>query len=289
MSRFSISLTNRTVIVAGAGGGGIGSAIAGALLEVGAAVVAVDIQEGALQSLAADTAGNPRLVPVLADVREQSGVQAIMDAVHRVPGSRPFGLVNVVGSQNLDDFVPLLNETRQNWSRVFSLNLDYIPFLCAALVAELRAGGVPGSIVNLATISAFGGAPNHAGHGASKAALISLTQSMADEWGALAVRVNVIAPGAIDVPHFLSTPTTAPFTKQVIPLGRRGAPVDIANMALFLLSDLSSYVTGQWIGVDGGLNTRLAFIGGDNLPVFIDDPGIRSRCAPPSISVSEEP
>jgi NAD(P)-dependent dehydrogenase (short-subunit alcohol dehydrogenase family) len=118
--------------------------------------------------------------------------------------------------------------------------------------------------------------PFGAGYAASKAALLSLSRTMALEWGPLGIRVNAVSPGTIHVPRNAGSEETDQ-DRTVIPLGRRGVPEDIASAVLFLLSGLSSWVTGQMLAVDGGASIRPGYLDESGLPIFVRDPDLRQK------------
>lgn len=148
----------------------------------------------------------------------------------------------------------LLRMTEEQWDNVISINLksafNYI-HACVPIMMRQRNG----SIINMASIVGVHGNAGQANYAASKAGMIALAKSVAQEMGAKGIRVNAIAPGFIetDMTAALSDEVRQQWTKT-IPLRRAGQGEDVANTALFLASDLSSYITGQVIQVDGGMN-----------------------------------
>lgn len=276
-----IRLDGRTVIVAGAGGGGIGAHTARAVTEAGGTVVAVDRDAAALEATCAELAeAGDAVTSLVADLRTPEGRAATLAAVPA--GAAPTGLVNVVGGAFPEHWAPLVDQTEAQWHDLFDLNLHYAVFLAQRVAREMIAAGTGGSIVNLASLSCLGASPFHAGYGAAKAALQSVTRTMACEWGGHDIRVNIVAPGTI------VTPRTRPGDvedarrdRQAIPLARRGRPDEIAAVILFLLSDLSSYVSGQTLAVDGAASVKLAHLDADNIPIFVTNPAIRERLTAP--------
>lgn len=148
----------------------------------------------------------------------------------------------------------MMRMSEQQWDAVIAVNLkSAFNFIHAVLPVMLRQRG--GSIINMASVVGVHGNAGQANYAASKAGLIALAKSIAQEVGSRGIRANAIAPG------FIETAMTAALPEEIrkewcqkIPLRRGGKPEDIANVALFLASDLSSYVSGQVIQVDGGMN-----------------------------------
>ena len=142
---------------------------------------------------------------------------------------------------------------KEDWDSVISINLTSA-FLACQIVSSDMIRKRAGSIINMSSIVGVHGQGGQVNYSASKAGLIGLTKSLAKEAGSRGVRVNAIAPG------FIETDMTAVLPEQLknamletVPLKRAGKPEDIANAALFLASDLSTYVSGQVLGVDGGM------------------------------------
>ena len=143
--------------------------------------------------------------------------------------------------------------TKAQIERVFSVNA-YGLLYCAQYASRLMLRGGGGSIINVASIIGTNGNAGQAVYGGSKAAVIGITKSLAKELAPQNIRVNAIAPGFIDTAMTRNLPE-AKYAERMasIAMGRIGTPQDVARVALFLASDLSAYVTGQCIGVDGGM------------------------------------
>ncbi len=276
MSEDLLGLRDRCVVVVGAGGGGIGTAICVALAGAGARVVAVDRDAARLDDArAAALARGRACTTVVADAGERAQVEAMMARV-RETGAPLFGLVNVVGGLPRERFEPLLRYSEETLDSLLGANLRCAFLTSQAAARELERQGSGGSIVQIASIAALQGMPFGAGYAAAKAALLSLTRTMALEWGALGIRVNAVAPGTIRVPRNRGG-DDAERDRVVLPLGRRGTPEDIAGAVLFLLSDLAEWVTGQVLAVDGGASIKPSYLDASGLPVFVDDPELRER------------
>ncbi len=253
-------LESRHALLTGAGGG-IGLAVTEAYLAEGARCTAVDVaaQPGpALASLLARH--GDRLAYLQADVTRLDTLAALVDGA-----AVRFGTVDVLfNNAAVFDMAPLLESDAAMYERVFDVNVKGMFFVMQAVLARLVATGRPGSIVNLASQAGRRGEALVAHYCASKAAVISYTQSAALAMAPHRIRVNAIAPGVIDTPMwqgvdalFARYEGLAPGEKKIavgkaVPLGHMGAPADIAGAAVFLASDESSYITAQTLNVDGG-------------------------------------
>jgi 3-oxoacyl-[acyl-carrier protein] reductase len=275
----TLDLDGRVVVVAGAGGGGIGTAIAAAIARAGGRVVGVDVRPESLAAteVAWETTPGPHRA-VVADVRRPDDVATALDAAAELGPLH--GLVHVAGGLWPPQWSPLLEADPTTWDTVVELNLKAPLLTTTATARRLAAAGQGGSIVTIASVAGLLAMPFGAPYSASKAGLMSLTRTAALEWGPLGIRVNSVAPGTVRTPKSQLNTPPAPDTdaeRAAVPLGRRGRPEDIAWAALFLLSDLAAWITGQVLAVDGGSSARPSFLGEDNLPVFVHDPTLRDR------------
>jgi len=275
----NLDLTGRVVVVVGAGGGGIGTAVAGAVAHAGARVVGVDVRPAALEALDAAWAGTPGPHrAVVADGRRPEDVEAALDAAAEFgPLS---GLVQVAGGQWPDQWSPLTALDPATWDAVVELNLRAPMLSTAAAARRMAQSGQGGSIVLVASLVGLSAMPFGAAYAASKAGIMSLTRTAAVELGPLGIRVNSVAPGSVRTPKSEAHTPPAPESeaeRAAVPLQRRGAPADIANAALFFLSDLAGWVTGQVLAVDGGSAARPSFLDAEDVPVFVRDPALRAR------------
>jgi 3-oxoacyl-[acyl-carrier protein] reductase len=240
------ALAGRVVLVTGAGRG-IGQAITRAMLAVGAEVWLNARTLGSLDSLC-DELG-PKARPVYFDVTQSSDVRAGFSRIQS-ESKRLDVLVNNAGI--LRDAV-IEMASSQMIEDVLATNLR-APLMCSQYAARLMARVGGGSIVNIASIIGRVGNSGQSVYGGSKAGLIGVTYSLAKELAARQIRVNAVAPGVIDTQMIAALPE-AKRDKLVasIGMGRIGQPEDIAPVCVFLASDASKYITGQVIGVDGGL------------------------------------
>ena len=277
----SFDLSGRVVVVMGAGGGGIGTAVAGAVAHAGASVVGVDVRPAALDALDgawAGTAGPHRTV--VGDGRRAEDVEAALDVAKEL--GRFDGLVQVAGGQWPEQWAPLTALDPATWDTVVELNLRAPMLSTAAAARRMAASGAGGSIVLIASLVGQSAMPFGAAYAAAKAGVMSLTRTAAVELGPLGVRVNAVAPGSVRTPK---SEAHAPdrnasendAERAAVPLGRRGTPGDIASAVLFFLSDHASWVTGQVLAVDGGSAARPSFLDAEDVPVFVRDPALRER------------
>ena len=242
-------------------GGGIGLAVTSTFLAEGAHCTAVDLPGTPGAGLAELLARYPaQLAYASADVSQVATLGALVDAA-----AQRFGSVDVLfNNAAVFDLAPLLEASEQSYQRLFDVNVKGMFFMMQAVLARLVAAGRGGSIVNLASQAGRRGEALVAHYCASKAAVISYTQSAALAMAPHGIRVNAIAPGVIDTPMwgqvdalFARYEGLQPGQKKqavgkAVPLGRMGMPQDIAGAAVFLAGAESAYITAQTLNVDGG-------------------------------------
>lgn len=272
-----VSLDGRVVVVAGAGGGGIGTTVARLVAQAGATVIAVSRRQDNLdQHVGPLIEQGLAVVPVAADVATDDGVAAAMSAARSADGAL-HGLVNVAGGAAPSTWMPATRVTRSDWRDLLTQNLETAFFMSQAMAAELKAQDRPGSIVSLSSISGINTAPFHIAYGTAKAAVVAMTRTMAVELALNNIRVNAVAPGITETPASRTyVDHDAERDRRAIAMGRRGRPEELAGAILFLLSDLSSYITGQTLLVDGGLDLKWTHLDADNTSLFLKDESFRA-------------
>jgi NAD(P)-dependent dehydrogenase (short-subunit alcohol dehydrogenase family) len=272
-----IQLDGRIVIVSGAAGGGIGTSVTNLVARAGATVLAVSRSKDNLaKHIDPMVAEGLRVIPVAADASTDEGIATVMEQAGRTDGEL-YGVVNVAGGAAPATWMPSTRVTREDWRALLTWNLETMFFMSQAVAAELVRRGRPGSIVSISSISGMNTAPFHVGYGTAKAAVVAATRTMALELAATGVRVNAVAPGVTETPASGTYVDEDPERdSRAIAMGRRGRPEEQAGPILFLLSELSSYVTGQTLLVDGGLDLRWTHVGADNTSLFLKDEGFRT-------------
>jgi len=242
-------LEGKVCMITGAGSG-IGKAASLIFAQEGALVIACDISEENLRLLAKEAEGLPGKVETyVLDVTDRGQVKRVVDEVIEKHG-RIDVLVNNAG---ITRDALLVRMTEEDWDAVVSVNLKGVFNVTQAVVPHMMRQR-SGSIINTSSVVGLYGNPGQTNYAATKAGVIGMTKTWAKELAARNIRVNAVAPGFIETPMTEKLPEKA--KEQAlsrIPLGRFGKPEEVAYVYLFLASDESSYITGQVIGVDGGL------------------------------------
>lgn len=276
------SLAGRIVVVSGAGGGGIGTTVTTMAARAGATVIAVSRSQDNLdQHVGPLRDGGLSVVPVAADASTDEGIATVLAAARRADG-RLYGLVNIAGGAAPQTWMPATRVSRDDWRALFTANLETMFFMSQAVAAELKSLGLPGSIVSLSSISGMNTAPFHIAYGTAKAAIVAATRTMAVELALDDIRVNAIAPGVTETAASRTFVDADPDRdRAAIAMGRRGRPEEQASAVMFLLSDMSSYITGQTLLVDGGLDLKWSHLGPDNTSLFLKDEDFRKNITKP--------
>ena len=272
-----LRLDGRIVVVSGAGGGGIGTTVTRMAAEAGATVIAVSrSKENLDEHIAPMAQSGLSVAPVSADASTDDGIAAVLDQVRRTEGNL-YGLVNIAGGAAPATWMPSTRVSRSDWRELFVANLETAFFMSQAISSELRRLRLKGSIISLSSISGMNTAPFHIAYGTAKAAVVAMTRTMAVELALDNIRVNTVAPGVTETAASRTYTDDDPERdRKAIAMGRRGRPEEQAGAILFLLSDLSSYVTGQTLLVDGGLNLKWTHLGADNTSLFLKDESFRA-------------
>jgi NAD(P)-dependent dehydrogenase (short-subunit alcohol dehydrogenase family) len=245
-------LTGRTALVTGASRG-IGRAIAVGYAEAGADVAILARGTSALEEVADEVEKHDRQAIVLTcDVRDPEQVDAAVAAALTA-----FGHLDVVvnNAGGFDWVGPFLDLTTDDWAHVLQSNLDSVVCVLRAAGPHLVARG-SGAVVNVSSVAGLSGVPMMAPYAVSKAAVISLSRTLAAEWAGFGVRVNAIAPGWVDTQLtrvMVGDATASDGLLRAVPARRWGTPEEVVGAAVYLASDAARLVTGAVLTVDGGM------------------------------------
>jgi len=264
----TISLKGKVAIVTGSASG-IGRGIAFGLAEADANVAVADINLEGAQEVAAEIAekGLPRAMAVRVDVTEKASVERMVEAVRSEFGR----LDTLVNNAGIAPAAPLPDFPEEKWDQAVAINLKGY-FLCAQAAARaLIAQGEGGHIINISSKSGVRGSPENSAYNATKFGQIGLAQGWARELAKHRIRVNSILPGNVlrgsgiwSEEYIRARAQQAgirpeeveEYYNRQVPLGRQCFPEDVANMVVYLLSDMASYITGCSHLVDGGQEMR---------------------------------
>lgn len=242
-------LKNKVAFITGAGRG-IGREIALKMASEGADIVIADIAEDTMEDTKNDIeALGVKALAVRTDISNEQSVKEAVQAV-----TKNFGKIDIlVNNAAIFKRAPFLEMTGDMWDFTSNINLKGI-FHVTRAVASLMAENKQGVIISISSVDAFQGCRDYSHYAMTKAGVVGLSRTLAQELGAYNIRVNVIAPGIMltDMTRDRVEANKEAYLAKV-PIGRIGVPEDIANTALFLASDLSSYITGQVIHVNGGM------------------------------------
>ncbi len=243
-------LKDRVAIITGASRG-IGLEVAKTLASQGASIVCVSTKLENSQKIA-DQLAQEFSVPTLglqADVSSEPSVQEMVKAV-----MDHFGKIDVlVNNAGITRDNLLLRLSAEDWQAVLNTNLNSVFFTTKSVLRPMMKQRY-GRIVNIASVVGLMGNPGQANYAAAKAGIMGFSKTVAREYGAKGITCNVVAPGFIETDMIGSLPKEyLDNIIQNIPQQRLGTPRDVANLVLFLASDLSSYITGEVVRVDGGM------------------------------------
>jgi len=246
-------LKDKVIVITGASRG-IGEAIARACIDAGASVALASRKQADLDRVASSLPVE-RAIAVACHTGKAEDVEALVArAVERF--GKVDGLVNNAATNPY--FGPLVDTPDAAIDKTFEVNVKGYLYCARALVKHARARGGGASIVNIASVAGIRAAPMQGIYGATKAAVISMTQTLAFELGGSAIRVNAIAPGLVET-KFASAIVQNPMLRDHVvgrtPLARHAQPAELAGAAVYLLSDAASFTTGSVMVVDGGLTS----------------------------------
>lgn len=245
-----LGLKDKVALITGSARG-LGRAIAEKLASEKVKLAITDINDALAMSTAEEISQKygVETIALKHDVAsEESTKEVVKSVINR------FSKIDIlVNNAGITRDARLMMMKQDDWDLVMKINLTGA-FICAKLVSKQMLKQNSGSIVNIASVSGVIGNIGQANYSASKAGLIGLTKTTARELAERGVNVNAIAPGFIqsDMTHVLSEEASQRLLSQ-IPMNRPGKPEDVANVVLFLVSDLAKYVTGQVVNVDGGM------------------------------------
>ena len=245
-------LRGKTAIVTGAAAG-IGRAILDTYVAAGARVIAVDRDAEKLAHACALPALRAHTHPVVADLAHQDEILRVAEAVRDL-GAVLHVLCNNAG---ITTRAPLPELDRATWASCIDIDL-VAPYALTRAVLPFLEAARSASVINMSSIHARLTSERMAVYAAAKAGLLGLTRALANELGPRGIRVNALCPGYIDTGYIAPMPpAVAERIRMTHPLRRFGEPRDVAGPALFLAGDMSSFVSGAVITVDGGLGVRL--------------------------------
>ena len=261
-------LTDRTAVVTGAGSG-IGREIALRFAAEGARVAVLDRSQAAGEAVVEVLVAAGAREPVLAVVDVRSSV-AVDEAIDHVAGAmgQIDVLVNCAGVREIGDAYTI---SAEEWENVIAINLSGTFYCCQSVARLMRETG-GGSIVNLASVGGLIGLSHRPAYSAAKHGIVGLTKSLARDLASAGIRVNALCPGVIRTPMTEQYFSDDSFEQELavsVPLARYGEASDVASAALYLASEMASYVTGVALPVDGGWLAEKSFVSGGGGSSFL--------------------
>ncbi|MEO1233612.1 MAG: glucose 1-dehydrogenase [Myxococcota bacterium] len=250
-----IDVEGKRVLITGASRG-IGEAMAAALVRGGAQVVISSRKKEGIEAAAeriSQATERDGVVPLVAHMGNPEAVEALLEEAEKAVG--PLDAV-VNNAATNPYFGPMVDTDGGAYDKTFDVNTRGYFELARGAAKRMVGAERPGSVINVASIAALRGSPFQGVYAMTKAAVVSMTQTLAVELGPQNVRVNAIAPGLVDTKlasAIVQNDDLVKMAKQRIPLGRYAQPDEIAGAAVYLVSDASSFMTGHTLVVDGGM------------------------------------
>ncbi len=265
-----LGLEGKSALVVG-GGSGIGRATVLLLGDAGANVVVADMDEQRAKAVRDEVeGGGVKAFVTTGDVTVAREAEQVVASAADLLGGRLDVVINIVGFAAWSDILDLDDDT---WQLDISRNLTHHLYVGRAAARRMIQQGSGGRIALVGSVSGIYGAPNHGAYGAAKAGAMGLARTMAQEWGQHGIRVNAVAPDMIATPRVRGgfeargVDMTEQARAEGVTLGRFGEPKEIAGALVFLVSDLSNFITGQTIIVDGGVHAAFPHAGVISSPV----------------------
>ncbi len=246
-------LQNKIAIITGAASG-IGAATAIRFVKEGAKVLLVDTNSDMLADVLQTVDNNDVALSIVADVQDED---AVASCVRKAVDA--WGRIDiVVNNAGIGSSMPLLEFTKEEFDRIFGVNLRGPLLFCKHAIPAMTNGG---AIVNIASISSTSGIPDQALYAPSKGGILQMTRQLAIEYAQQNIRVNAVAPGTIETPMLQGgdperMKRVLSWLMNMHPVGRFGKPEEVANAILFLASDEASFITGANLAVDGGYTAQ---------------------------------
>jgi NAD(P)-dependent dehydrogenase (short-subunit alcohol dehydrogenase family) len=258
MDQNVLGLAGKPALVIG-GGFGMGKASALLLARAGANVALADVIEERAHAAAEEVeAHGVRALALTGDVTDMAAAQRIVADAVKFHGGLEV-LINMVGLATWNE---LMDTDEAAWEQQMLINLRHHLYIGRAAARQMIQQGSGGRMAFVASVSGIYGAPFHGAYGAAKAGLMSLTRTMANEWGQYNIRVNAVAPDVISTPRHPGNMNREQAMDEGVLLGRMGQPEEIAGALVFFVSDLASFVTGQTLIVDGGVHAAFPHFSG---------------------------